>query len=82
MKWSEVREKFPNQYVKLSILDSYIEGNKQYVIDVSVIDTIPSPQEATKELLKSKAPNFVYHTNDEFIVIELRQPVGIRSLRL
>ena len=82
MKLSIVREKFPNQYVKLTILDSYVEGNKQYVTDVSVIEALSSSEEATKQLLQSKYPTIVYHTNDKKIIIEERKPVGIRGLRI
>lgn len=28
MKWSEVRNTYPDQFVKLQILESYIKGNK------------------------------------------------------
>ncbi|MBP1971511.1 hypothetical protein J2Z83_003662 [Virgibacillus natechei] len=33
---------------------------------------------ATKELLKSKGDELVYHTANESIVLEIRQDVGLR----
>lgn len=32
MKWAEVREKYPNQFVKIKILKSYSEsGNSKFI---------------------------------------------------
>lgn len=72
MKWQEVRNIYPNQYVLLEILNSHTEKNVQFVDEVALIKAIKDPQEATRELLKCKNNNFVYHTGQEEIVIELR----------
>ncbi|MDC3418343.1 hypothetical protein [Aquibacillus salsiterrae] len=82
MKWSEVRRMYPNQYVKLNIIDFYLEGDKKIVTDVALINVIEDPKLATKELLKSKGDTIVYHTGDEKIVIELRKAIGLRGMRL
>ena len=54
MKWEEVRNLYPNQYVKLNILDFYLEDDKKIVTDVALINVIEDSKLATKELLKSK----------------------------
>ncbi|MDU5949503.1 MAG: SDR family NAD(P)-dependent oxidoreductase [Paenibacillus macerans] len=59
---SIARTIFPNQYVLLEILDSHTEDNIQYVDDVAIVRAIQNPSEATKELLKCKNNNIVYHT--------------------
>ena len=82
MEWSEVRKLYPNQYVKLSILEFHIEDNKKIVTDVALINIIEESKLATKELLKSKGNTIVYHTGSEKIVIELRTPSGLRGMRL
>ncbi|EOR23331.1 hypothetical protein KGR20_12465 [Cytobacillus oceanisediminis] len=82
MEWSEVRKLYPNQYVKLSILEFHIEDNKKIVTDVALINIIEDSKLATKELLKSKGNTIVYHTGSEKIVIELRTPSGLRGMRL
>lgn len=82
MEWSEVRKLYPNQYVKLSILEFHIEDNKKIVTDVALINIIEDSKLATKELLKSKGNTIVYHTDSEKIVIELRTPSGLRGMRL
>ena len=74
MKWEEVRNLYPNQYVKLNILDFYLEDDRKIVTDVALINVIEDSKLATKELLKSKGDTIVYHTGSEKIVIELRTP--------
>lgn len=81
MKWEEVRKLYPNQYLKLNILDFYIEDDNKIVTDVAIIDRIEDPKEATKELLKSKGNTIVYHTGVEKIIIELRKLTGLRGIR-
>lgn len=72
MKWSEVRQLYPNQFVKLKVLSSHIEKNQEFVEDIAVIKPV-SDELATKELLKSKGDELVYHTIHENIVVEVRQ---------
>lgn len=82
MKWEEVRRLYPAQYVKLNILDYYIKDDKKIVTDVALIDLIQDPKLAIKELLKSKGNVIVYPTEAEKIIIEMRNPVGLRGLKL
>jgi hypothetical protein len=82
MIWEEVRKLYPNQYLKLSILDFYIENDKKIVTDVAVIDRIEDSKVATKELLKSKGDTIVYHTGAVKIIIEMRKLTGFRGVRL
>lgn len=79
MQWQEVRTVYPDQYVLLEILDSYTEDNIQYVEEVALVRAIQDPSEATKELLKCKDNNIVYHTGQEKIAIELRKAPFYRS---
>jgi len=72
MQWQKVRTIYPDQYVLLEILDSHTEDNMQYVDEVALVRAIQDPSEATKELLKCKDNNIVYHTGQETIAIELR----------
>ncbi len=50
MKWEEVRKLYPDQYVKLTILDFYMEDDKKIVTDVALINVIEDSKLATKEL--------------------------------
>ncbi|MDW0115034.1 MULTISPECIES: hypothetical protein [Sporosarcina] len=82
MKWEEVRKLYPNQYVKLNILDFHVEADKKIVTDVALINVIENPKTATKELLRAKDSTIVYHTGTEEIMIEMRKPTGLRGIRL
>ncbi|XJZ27532.1 hypothetical protein ACF5W4_01300 [Bacillota bacterium Lsc_1132] len=82
MKWEEIRKLYPDQYVKLNILDYHLEDDKKIVTDVALIDLIEDSKLATKELLKSRGNTIVYHTGSEKIVIEMRNPTGLRGMRL
>lgn len=79
MQWQEVRTIYPDQYVLLEILDFHTKDNMQYVNEVALVRAIQDPSEATKELLKCKDNNIVYHTGQENIAIELRNPSLYRS---
>jgi hypothetical protein len=79
MQWQEVRSIYPDQYVLLEILNSHTEDRVQYVNEVALIRAIQDPDEATRELLKCKDNNIVYHTGQEKIEIELRNNPFYRS---
>ncbi|WP_244834707.1 hypothetical protein [Clostridium sp. BJN0001] len=80
MKWEEVRNLYPNQYVKIKILEAHIEGNKKYIDNMAVIDAIKDPREATKELVRATGDVLVYHTGNEKIVVEIRNIKGYRGV--
>ncbi len=73
MQWQEVRNTYPDQYVLLEILKSHTKDNTQYVDEVALIKAIQDPDEATRELLKCRNNNIVYHTGQQKITIELRK---------
>nr|WP_164669824.1 hypothetical protein [Virgibacillus doumboii] len=77
MKWPEVRNMYPDQFVKLKVLSSHIENYQEIIEDVAVIRPV-ADESATNELLKSKNEDLVYHTSHENIVLEFRQDVGLR----
>lgn len=47
MRWEEVRKIYPNQFVKMQILKSNIQGNKRYAEDMAVIKAFDDNKEAT-----------------------------------
>lgn len=80
MQWNEVRNIYPDQYVKLQILSSHTEGNTKFVDEVALIRAIQDPKEATIELLKSKDGVIVSHTSNEYLKIEIRTLRGLRGV--
>lgn len=81
LRWEEVRKLYPNQYVKLSVLDSRVEDDKKIVTDVALINVIENPQMATKELLRARGNTIVYHTGTDEIRIEMRNRKTILELK-
>lgn len=79
MKWQDVRNLYPDQFVKIEVLDSHTEMGKQYVDDIAVIEPVEDSN-ATKELLNSKNNILVYHTSKEKIVLEVRDGLGLRRV--
>lgn len=79
MVWEEVRKIYPNQFVKVQILQSHVEGNKKYIDDMAVIKAIKDSKEATRELVTAEEGILVYHTGNEEIVLEIRSIKGYRG---
>ena len=72
MKWNEVRKIYPNQWVKLLILNSHEDENKEYIDEMEVIKNFTSDDEATNELVNCSDKEIVYHTSKEEIYSEIR----------
>ncbi len=79
MKWEEVRTIYPNSYVLLQVLNSYVEGNKKHIDEVAIIREIKDSKEATRELVNAKAGTIVYHTSKEKIEVLIRKRAGFRG---
>ncbi len=79
MKWNEVRNIYPNQFVKLEVLKSHIEEDKEFVDEIAIIGPV-SDEEATKELLSSKDNILIYHTSKDNVVLKLRTRIGLRRV--
>ena len=78
MKWKEVRELYPEQFVKFEIVESHVEENKEFIDEVAIIKAIADGKEAMKEFINSKPGQLVYSTKNEELVVELVKHVGIR----
>lgn len=79
MKWSEVRELYPDRWVMVTALDSRVENGKQYVEDVAVVRPLKDDKEAKNTLMQCKGDTFVYHTLNPEIVIEIAPNPHLRS---
>lgn len=77
MKWSELKNLYPNQFVKLKIVESHEDNKYKYVDDVAVIKVLKDGYEAMKEFTKCKNGKLVYGTAKEEIIIEKVKNIGI-----
>lgn len=80
MKWQQVRELFPDQFVLLSILDYTEQEDKKIVTEVAPIRVIPA-QDANKSFFSAEPGSIVYHTSNEECVIHLRKDPLLRVRR-
>ncbi|KIY23210.1 MULTISPECIES: hypothetical protein [Mesobacillus] len=81
MKWQEVRELFPNQFVLVSILDYHEEDEKKIIDEVAPIRSIPD-ENANKEFFKVEPGNIVYHTSNENCIVHIRKDPLMRVRRI
>ncbi|MDG5789592.1 hypothetical protein QA612_19210 [Evansella sp. AB-P1] len=81
MKWQEVRELFPNQFLLVSILDYHEEGDKKIVDEVAPIRPIED-EDANQEFFKAKEGTVVYHTSNEEFVIHIRRDPLMKVRRI
>lgn len=81
MLWHEIRQNYPNQWVKLNILKNHIDGNKEFIDEMEIIKTIENDLEAGQELVKCKGNEVVFHTFHENIHLEIRNIFGFRAVK-
>ncbi|MET1248874.1 hypothetical protein ABWW58_08820 [Sporolactobacillus sp. STCC-11] len=81
MKWTEVRDLFPNQFVLISILHAQREGNKKIIDEVAPIRSVPD-KEANRSFFQAKGQLFIIHTSNEKCVINSREDSLIRMIRI
>ena len=79
MKWNEVRDIYPNRFVKFEVLEFHVEDDKEFIDDIAVIGPV-SDDEATKELLNAKGNILIYHTSKEDVVLKLRTRIGLKLM--
>ncbi len=77
MKWDEVREAYPNQWVKLRIIHTHQQEDYLHIDEMEFIKEIQNEREATLELTQSRGDSIVYHTSHELIKTKLIKNVGL-----
>lgn len=84
MRWKEVQERFPNEWVVLEVLRAHSINGYRYIEDVIIVDRFEGSLEAMEryEELRKEQPNREYcffHTSREELVARERY-VGVRGL--
>ena len=83
MNWSEVRAKYPNQWLLVEALHAHSLHDKRLVDDIEVVEAFLDSATALQQYsrLHNKTPNrelYVFHTSREQLEITERQWLGIR----
>lgn len=85
MRWQEVKERFPNEWVVLEVIKAYSDKGYRHIEDVVIIDRFENSIESMEryeELRKdhSQREYCFFHTSRENLVARERY-VGIRGPR-
>lgn len=80
MKWEQVRELFPDQFVLLSVLDYQEEEEKKILTEVAPVRVIAG-KDANREFFSAEPGSIVYHTSNMECVIHLRKDPLLRVRR-
>lgn len=83
MKWSEVREHFPERCVLVEALKSETKGKERIIEEMSVIDDFENGNAAWKEYKKFHLENqsrelYIFHTNNKEIKVIEHPYIGVR----
>lgn len=84
MKWNEARKAYPNRWVLFEAIEAHSDAGKRIVDELSVINVYVNGKEALKEYAdkhkKDKSREmYVYHTENEELIIEERNWIGVRK---
>ncbi len=84
MKWKEIRNQYPHQWLLLEAMDAHSELNKRIVEQFSVINSYEDSNKAMESYsqIHHKSPDrelYVFHTDKENVEILERQWLGIRK---
>lgn len=83
MQWTEIREKYPNQWLLVEALRAHSEDDKRLVDELSVVDVFPDSGAALQRYarLHHQTPDlelYVFHTSRDQLDITERQWLGVR----
>ncbi len=86
MRWSDVREKYPNQWLIVEALEAHTEGDRRLLDRIAVVETCPdgaSAMESYRRLhLEHPSREFYFvHTAREALEIRERWWTGVRRSR-
>ncbi|WP_160680577.1 hypothetical protein [Clostridium sp. C8-1-8] len=75
----EVRKQYPDTFIKVKVVESYIEEDKEIVNEVAFIKVTKYEKEAMIEHLKCKTDQYVYNTVKDRVEIQLVKYIGVRG---
>ncbi|AIQ11823.1 hypothetical protein [Paenibacillus durus] len=72
MKWQEMRQLFPNQFVLFSVLEFHQEGTRRFIDEVEPIRAV-ADEDARTEFDQAGPGKLVYHTSSKVCIIRIRR---------
>ena len=84
MQWTEIRDRYPQQWLLLEAIEAHSEASKRVLEQLSVVSTFSDSTTALRSYLQlhRQAPQrelYVFHTSRESLEILERRWLGIRG---
>ncbi|MED4229320.1 hypothetical protein [Neobacillus cucumis] len=84
MKWEQVREQFPEQWVLVEAIAAYSENSIRHLEELSVISNFPDSTIAWKAYKKLHLADpsreyYIFHTDHETIEVKEQKFIGVRK---
>jgi hypothetical protein len=84
MQWSEIRTRYPAQWLVVEALDARSEGEKRILNQLAVLDSFNDSIEAFRKYqeLHRQSPGrefYVFHTSREKLDVTERRWLGVRQ---
>ncbi len=84
MKWAEIRDRYPQQWLLLEAIQVHSEASKRVLEQLSVVSSFSDSTTALRSYLQlhRQAPQrelYVFHTSRESLEIPERRWLGIRG---
>ncbi|MBY9080877.1 hypothetical protein KIH86_12930 [Paenibacillus sp. HN-1] len=80
MKWEELRELYPNQYMLFSVLTFHQQGTRRVIEEVEPIRPV-AERDVSAEWSEAGPGKLVYHTASRVCVIRIRRRKAKRVRR-
>lgn len=82
MKWNQVREQYPEQWVLVEEISAYSENSSRFIEELSVISNFPDSTIAWKEYKKLHLADplreyYIFHTDHETLEIKKQRFMGV-----
>lgn len=83
MKWEQIRELYPEQWVLVEAISAYSENSTRYIEELSVISNFLESTLAWKEYKKLHLADpsreyYIFHTDHETIEVKEQKFIGVR----
>jgi hypothetical protein len=83
VKWEQVRELYPEEWVLVEAVSAYLEKSIRYLEELSVISNFPESTNAWKEykklhLAEPSREYYIFHTDHKTIEVKEQKFIGFR----
>lgn len=83
VKWKQVREQYPEQWVLVEAVSAYSKNSIRYIEELSIISNFSDSTHAWKEykklhLAEPSREYYIFHTDHETLEVKEQKFMGVR----